>query len=94
MFLSNWNSATLTVFNRYLYLSQHRKPTFPQALQNWKTGRLLGGATNATIDLRYDGIIPSDPGAASLSTLLTHKMAIEVVDLRGNIRRNRSFTAA
>ncbi len=52
-----------------------------------KTGRLLGGATNATIDLRYDGIIPSDPGAASLSTLLTHKMAIEVVDLRGNIRR-------
>ena len=52
-----------------------------------KTGRLLGGVTNAAVDLQYDGIPPSDPGAASLSTLLTHKMAIEVVDLRGNIRR-------
>ncbi len=51
-----------------------------------KTGRLLGGVTNAAVDLQYDGIPPSDPGAASLSTLLTHKMAIEVVDLRGNIR--------
>ena len=52
-----------------------------------KTGRLLGGVMNAAVDLQYDGIPPSDPGAASLSTLLTHKMAIEVVDLRGNIRR-------
>ena len=52
-----------------------------------KTGRLLGGATNATIDLRYDGIIPSDPGATNLSTLLIHKMTLETVDTRGNIRK-------
>ena len=52
-----------------------------------KTGRLLGGATNATIDLRYDGIIPSDPGATNLSTILVHKMAFETVDMLGNIRK-------
>ena len=52
-----------------------------------KTGRLLGGVTNATIDLRYDGIIPSDPGATNLSTLLIHKMTLEAVDTRGNIRK-------
>ncbi len=52
-----------------------------------KTGRLLGGATNATIDLRYDGIIPSDPGATNLSTILVHKMTLEAVDTRGNIRK-------
>ena len=52
-----------------------------------KTGRLLGGATNATVDLRYDGIIPSDPGATNLSTILVHKMTFETVDTRGNIRK-------
>ena len=52
-----------------------------------KTGRLLRGATNATIDLRYDGIIPSDPGATNLSTILIHKMTLETVDTRGNIRK-------
>ena len=52
-----------------------------------KTGRLLGGVTNATIDLRYDGIIPSDPGATNLSTILVHKMTVETVDTRGNIRK-------
>ena len=52
-----------------------------------KTGRLLGGVTNATIDLYYDGIIPSDPGATNLSTLLIHKMTLEAVDTRGNIRK-------
>ena len=52
-----------------------------------KTGRLLGGLTNATIDLYYDGIIPSDPGATNLSTLLIHKMTLEAVDTRGNIRK-------
>ena len=52
-----------------------------------KTGRLLGGVTNATIDLRYDGIIPSDPGATNFSTILTHKMTLETVDMLGNIRK-------
>ena len=52
-----------------------------------KTGRLLGGATNATIDLRYDGIIPSDASATNLSTILVHKMTFETVDTRGNIRK-------
>ncbi len=52
-----------------------------------KTGRLLGGVTNATIDLYYDGIIPSDPGATNLYTLLIHKMTFETVDTRGNIRK-------
>ena len=49
-----------------------------------KTGRLLGGATNAVVDLQYDGIIPSD-AATNLSTRLTHRMEFEVVDMRGNI---------
>ena len=49
-----------------------------------KTGHLLGGATNAVVDLQYDGIIPSD-AATNLSTLLTHRIKFEVVDMRGNI---------
>ena len=61
----------------------HFSAGFPEL----KTGRLLGDATNATVDFEYDGIIPSDPGAADLSSLLTHKMTIELVDVRGNIRR-------
>ena len=52
-----------------------------------KTGRLLGGATNAVVDLRYDGIIPSDPGATNFSTILVHKMMLETVDTRGDIRK-------
>ena len=52
-----------------------------------KTGRLLGGATNATIDLQYDGIIPSDPGNTNLANPLVHKMTLETVDTRGNIRK-------
>ena len=52
-----------------------------------KTGRLLGGATNAVVDLQYDGIIPSDPGATNFSTILTHKMTLETVDMLGNIRK-------
>ncbi len=52
-----------------------------------KTGRLLDGATNATIDLQYDGIIPSDPGNTNLSNPLVHKMTFETVDTRGNIRK-------
>ena len=63
------------------------EPHFSAGAPELKTGRLLGGATNATIDLRYDGIIPSDPGAANLSTILVHKMTLETVDTRGNIRK-------
>ena len=50
-----------------------------------KTGRLLGGATNAIIDFEYDGIIPSDREHTNLATLLTHRMEFEVVDMLGNI---------
>ena len=50
-----------------------------------KTGRLLGGVTNATVDLYYDGIIPSDPGNTNLANPLVHKMTLETVDTRGNI---------
>ena len=50
-----------------------------------KTGRLLGGATNAIVDFEYDGIIPSDREHTNLATLLTHRMEFEVVDMLGNI---------
>ena len=52
-----------------------------------KTGSLLGGATNAVVDLQYDGIIPSDRDYTNLSTRLTHRMEFEVVDMLGNIRK-------
>ena len=52
-----------------------------------KTGRLLGGATNAIVDFEYDGIIPSDREHTNLATLLTHRMEFEVVDMLGNIGR-------
>ena len=50
-----------------------------------KTGRLLGGVKNAVVDFEYDGIIPSDRDYTNLSTLLTHRMEFEVVDMLGNI---------
>ena len=43
--------------------------------------------TQAAVDFEFDGLIPSDPGGANLSTLLTHKVGVEVVDLRGNVRK-------
>ena len=50
-----------------------------------KTGRLLEGVTSAIVDFEYDGIIPSDRDHTNLSTLLTHRMEFEVVDMLGNI---------
>ena len=50
-----------------------------------KTGRILGGVKNAVVDFEYDGIIPSDRDYTNLSTLLTHRMEFEVVDMLGNI---------
>ena len=52
-----------------------------------KTGRLLEGVTSAIVDFEYDGIIPSDRDHTNLSTLLIHKMTLEAVDTRGNIRK-------
>ncbi len=60
---------------------------FSAGLPELKTGRLLRGATEAVVDFEYDGIIPSDRDYTSLSTLLTHRIEFEVVDLLGNIGR-------
>ena len=60
---------------------------FSSGFLELKTGRLLRGATEAVVDFEYDGVIPSDRDHTSLSSLLTHTMEFEVVDMLGNIGR-------
>ena len=68
------------------YFVSTQEPHFAAGSPELKGGRILEGVQNAVVDFAYDGLIPSDvAGVIDLSSLRTHRIYIETVDLRGNI---------
>ncbi len=68
------------------YFVTTQEPHFSAGSPELKGGRMLEGVRNAVVDFAYDGLIPSDvAGVIDLSSLRTHRIFIETVDLRGNI---------
>ena len=63
-----------------------REPHFSAGFEEIKDGRLLAGEKTAVFDFVYDGRIPSD-ASTGLHTHPTHRIELEVVDVRGNVSR-------
>ena len=71
------------------YFVTTQPPHFSAGAPELKGGRILGGVQNTIVDFVYDGLIPSDDeGLANFSSLLTHRINVEVVDVRGNVGKS------
>ena len=71
------------------YFVTTQPPHFSAGAPELKGGRILGGVQNAIVDFVYDGLIPSDDeGLTNFSSLRTHRINVEVVDVRGNVGKS------
>ena len=71
------------------YFVTTQPPHFSAGAPELKGGRILRGVQDSVVDFVYDGLIPSDDeGLTNFSSLRTHRINFEVVDVRGNVGKS------